>query len=59
MPKTKDEEIDEVLEELRKAYKANAKAKEDLIKNQLEVRKTHNDVMLANSRLRALTLDTF
>jgi hypothetical protein len=59
MPKTKDEEIDEVLEELRKAYKANAKAKEDLIKNQLEVRKTHNDVMLANGILRALTLDTF
>ena len=59
MPKTKDEEIDEVLEELRKAYKANSKAKEDLIKNQLEVRKTHSQVMSANTRLRALTLDTY
>jgi hypothetical protein len=61
MPKnlTKDEEIDEVLEDLRKAYKANSKAKESLVKSELEVRKTHSQVMQANTRLRALTLDTY
>jgi len=61
MPKnlTKDEEIDEVLDELRKAYKANSKAQANLIKNQLEVKRTHNQILNAGERLRGLTRDSF
>lgn len=58
-PLTKDEEIDEALEDIRKALKANFKAKSNLVKSELEVKRTHSEVMRGQERLRGLTLETY
>lgn len=56
---TKEKEIDDTIEELKKAMKANAKAKQDLVNCELEVRQTHFASVKANERLRNLLLDTY
>lgn len=61
MPKnlTKDQEIDEALEDVRKAMKANFKARAELVKCELEIKHTHHLSVKANERLRALQLETY
>lgn len=61
MPKnlTKEQEVDEALEDVRKAMKANFRAKEQLVKCEQEIKRTHFLSVKANERLRALQLETY
>ena len=58
-PQTTTEEIDSVIADISKALKENMIAKANLIKNELEVKRTHNEVVMANNRLHDLMLDTY
>lgn len=53
----KSEQIDEAIEDVRKAMKANYQAKQELIDIELKVGRTHSEMVKANERLRAISMD--
>ena len=61
MPKeqTTEQELDEILLDFKQATKANIKAKENLVNCQLEIRKTHSEMLRASGRLHGLLIDSF
>lgn len=56
-PLTKEQEITQAIEDYHKAFQADLKVTREITRNQILKKKTHNDLVLAGSRLRGLQLD--
>jgi hypothetical protein len=54
---TKEEAIDEAIEFVRKAMKANYQAKQELVDIELKVGRTHTELNKAKDRLRGIEFD--